>query len=347
MRYAEQQRVWLYGHKCQKPNHFAAKYHSKTKIICKHIRALESDDPDEVFPVNVSAVQLDDSQLVMLKLESDNYLHFQVDTGAQCNVIPLSLYKKATRDYKLEYLTPVDTTITAYGGTTLSVVGRALVRVWCGDFRCKLDCKLVDVNYIRPLLGRKACLGMKIISYQLDNDKIHRPNTTDAVMFTLEIQRYTSREQLIEQHPNVSGHGVGKLEGECHIHLNKDVTPIQHSPRRVPVALWDRLKETLDSLVAQHIIVQVTQLTPWINSMVVVPKKDGTFRICLDPKDLYCAIQREHYQLTNIEDIATRLHGAKVFTILDVHCGFWHVPLAEHSSLLTTFHTRPLADIIG
>ena len=83
----------------------------------------------------------------------------------------------------------------------------------------------------------------------------------------------------------------------------------------------------------------VTQPTPWINSIVVVPKKDGSLRICLDPKDLNRAIQREHYQLPTIEDIATRLHGAKVFTILDVRCGFWHIPLDEQSSQLTTFHT--------
>ena len=73
--------------------------------------------------------------------------------------------------------------------------------------------------------------------------------------------------------------------------------------------------------------------------MVVVPKKNGTLRICLDPKDLNCAIQREHYPLPTIEDIATRLHGAKVFSVLDVRNGFWHVKLDESSSLLTTFHT--------
>ena len=83
----------------------------------------------------------------------------------------------------------------------------------------------------------------------------------------------------------------------------------------------------------------VTQPTPWINSIEVVPKKDGTLQICLDPKDLNIAIQREHYQLPTIEDIVTRLHGAKVFTILEVRCGFWYVSLDEQSSLLTTFHT--------
>lgn len=61
--------------------------------------------------------------------------------------------------------------------------------------------------------------------------------------------------------------------------------------------------------------------------------------LCLDPKDLNHAIQREHYPLPTIEDIATRLHGTKVFTKLDVRNGFWHVALDEDSLFLTTFYT--------
>ena len=50
---------------------------------------------------------LDDSQLVTLKLESGYYLWFQPDTGAQCNVVPLYLYKKTTNDFDLRSVTPV------------------------------------------------------------------------------------------------------------------------------------------------------------------------------------------------------------------------------------------------
>ena len=82
----------------------------------------------------------------------------------------------------------------------------------------------------------------------------------------------------------------------------------------------------------------VTEPTPWISSMVAVPKSDGRLRICLDPKDLNQAIQREYYPLPTIEEIATRLYGAKVFTVLDVRNGFWHIPLDDESSLLTTFN---------
>ena len=53
----------------------------------------------------------DDSQLATLKLESGHYLWFQPDTGAQCNVVPLHLYKKATKDFDLRNVTPVNTAI--------------------------------------------------------------------------------------------------------------------------------------------------------------------------------------------------------------------------------------------
>lgn len=107
-----------------------------------------------------------------MKLESGNSLRFQLDTGAQCNVVPVHLYKKASKDQQLKHMKPTKTKLTAYGGAPLPVVGMVLMRVWRGDYKCKLDCKLVDSDKIRPLLGRKACLGMNLITYR-DNDAIN------------------------------------------------------------------------------------------------------------------------------------------------------------------------------
>lgn len=148
-----------------------------------------------------------------------------------------------------------------------------------------------------------------------------------------------TREALIEKYPDVFGDGVGKLAGEHHIRLDNTVDPVQHAPRRVPVALRAKVKEALEDLVKQEVIAPVTSPTAWISSMVTVPKKNGKLRICLDPKYLNRAVQREHYPLPTIEDVATRLHGAKVFTKLDARNGFWHVALDDESSYLTTFHT--------
>jgi len=70
-----------------------------------------------------------------------------------------------------------------------------------------------------------------------------------------------------------------------------------------------------------------------------VRKKNGKLRLCLDPQDLNRAVLREHYQLPTIEDVATRLHGAKVFTTLDVSKAFWSIKLSNQSSYMCTFNT--------
>lgn len=60
------------------------------------------EDSDEIYVNNIAAVTLDDTQLVTLRLTSRNFLRFQADTGAQCNVIFLLLYNKAANDLRFK-----------------------------------------------------------------------------------------------------------------------------------------------------------------------------------------------------------------------------------------------------
>ena len=61
--------------------------------------------------------------------------------------------------------------------------------------------------------------------------------------------------------------------------------------------------------------------------------------MCLDPRDLNKAIRREQYRIPTAEDIASRLSGKKLFSIVDEKDGFWQVNLDEESSDLCTFNT--------
>ena len=126
--------------------------------------------------IEVSAVRLDDSQLVTLRLESGNFVRFQPDTGAQCNVLPLHVYKKASKDYKLEKVNRSQASLVAYGGSKIKVMGRVSIRVWRNDKSCLLDCRLIDNEEIRPILGFKSCLAMNIIQYK-DNVLLNKPVT--------------------------------------------------------------------------------------------------------------------------------------------------------------------------
>ena len=178
-----------YGKECKKchkkQHHFASRCWSKIPGS-QRIRLVDNEEDDEALPMEVTAVQLDDSQLVTLKLESGNYIQFQADTGAQWNVIPFTIYKKATRDFSLAHISWSQTAITAYGGQSISMADTVRLKVWHGDYQYKLDCKLVDSERVRPLLGRKACVGMKIITY-LDNDSMNSPDTKYVTVFAPEV----------------------------------------------------------------------------------------------------------------------------------------------------------------
>ena len=197
-------------------------------------------------------------------MESGNYLHFQPDTGAQSNVVPLHLYKKATKDVDLCNVTPVNTAIISYGGTSIPILGKVRLRVWRGDFRCLLDCNLVDSKKVRSILDRKACLGMNIIQY-LDNDQLNRPQESDGEVYTNDVPASSpiSADQLIKSFPRVFADGVGALAGEYQMVLDESARSVQHLPRRVPVAIRERLRETLEDLVKREIITRVTTPTSW------------------------------------------------------------------------------------
>ena len=66
-------------------------------------------------------------------------------------------------------------------------------------------------------------------------------------------------------------------------------------------------------------------------------------RICLDPRDLNVTKKRKHFPMPTIEEIATRLNGAKLFSVFDASNGFWQVELDEESSMLTTL--TPLSGV--
>ena len=72
---------------------------------------------------------------------------------------------------------------------------------------------------------------------------------------------------------------------------------------------------------------------------MVVEKKDGSLRLCLDPKDLNRAIKREHYTIPTIQEIVTEFAGKTVFSTLDLKDGYWQIQLDEESSQLCTFST--------
>ena len=73
------------------------------------------------------------------------------------------------------------------------------------------------------------------------------------------------------------------------------------------------------------VLVKVDQPTDWVTSLVIVEKKNGSLRLCLDPRDLNKAVKREHYRIPTMADIASEFAGKTVFSTLDLKDGYWQV----------------------
>ena len=63
------------------------------------------------------------------------------------------------------------------------------------------------------------------------------------------------------------------------------------------------------------------------------------FCICIDPRDLNKALKRPHHPMRMVEDVASRMPNATVFSTLNARSGFWQIKLHHESSQLTTFNT--------
>ncbi|XP_045771856.1 uncharacterized protein K02A2.6-like isoform X2 [Maniola jurtina] len=133
--------------------------------------------------------------------------------------------------------------------------------------------------------------------------------------------------------------GLGCLPGECHITVNKDVRSKIDPPRKIPFSLHDRLKKELDHMESLDVITKVTEPTSWVSSLLLVEKKNGQLRVCLDPRNLNEAICRSHYPIPTIDIVRSKLHGASYFSTLDASSGFWVICLDTESSMLCTFNT--------
>ena len=82
--------------------------------------------------------------------------------------------------------------------------------------------------------------------------------------------------------------------------------------------------------------------SPWASPVVLVRKKDGALRFCIDLRRLNARTVKDAYSLPRIEDALDSLNGACLFTSLDLKSGYWQVELDPESIPLTAFTVGPL-----
>ena len=322
--------------KCGRYNHFAAmcktkppkpptgkKYRQKqfkSKYSPKvHVVDYETDNSSEnelfVGMVYESVNSISQDWAINSQVNNKT-IQMHIDSGAKCNVISEETLKEINIK---TFLRKSDVTLKSFSGHTIKPKGTVTLPCTIKDTKHNINFQVI--GKIAPtILGDETSEKIGLIKKLFTMNP--KPNETDIV---------ESYKDLFT--------GIGCLEGEYSIKIDRSVPPTVHPPRKVTLAIKDKLKAELDKMEQIGVIVKQDQPTEWVNSMVTPTKPNGKIRVCIDPRDLNQAIQREHYPMKTIEDITPKMQNAKLFSKLDATSGYWSTKLDEQSSRLCTFNS--------
>jgi hypothetical protein len=119
------------------------------------------------------------------------------------------------------------------------------------------------------------------------------------------------------------------------IELEEGAKPMITHPYRHPRRFKDEIEKAIkELLVMGHIKLSSN---PFASSVVLVLKKDGTMRMCIDYRALNKKTIKNQYPIPHIDELMDELHGAVFFSKIDLHSGYHQINIREQNIEKTTF----------
>lgn len=293
--------------KCKKKGHFTSVCSRKVKKV--EVVNESTDEEEVLFVDSISTTVKDDSKSWFEEIMLDKVVvKVKLDTGGQCNVIPLSIARKIGKTLRKSRTA----CIVSYSGDRIKVEGE--LTLWTTVRNKKFTMRFIVIDReVTPILGKADCEASGLI--------IRVKEVKSEVRSTKSLQ------------------GLGQLKNfEYDIDIIDNPKFEIFAARRIPYSMRELVKKRLDSMEKNNIIKRQTEATPVVSPMIAVKQK-GDIRICLDPTELNKNIIRRQFPMRTIEEIATRIKKSKFFTKLDCKKGFWQIKVSQRSQKYLTFAT--------
>ncbi|MGH0176852.1 UNVERIFIED_CONTAM: hypothetical protein FKN15_073716 [Acipenser sinensis] len=147
-------------------------------------------------------------------------------------------------------------------------------------------------------------------------------------------------QQLLHKYHTVFAEGEGDI-GCTNVITHEiplvDSVPVRQRHRRIPPSQYEAVKAHIKQLLESQVIRESS--SPYASPIVLVQKKDGSLRMCVDYRQLNARTRKDAYPLPRIEESLDALSGARWFSTLDLASGYNQVPVAEPDRHKTAFCT--------
>ncbi|GBN50919.1 Uncharacterized protein K02A2.6 [Araneus ventricosus] len=265
---------------------------------------------------------------ISVKIEN-RYQKFEVDTSACYTLIPDNQFKRLGIKRQLE---PTGIAFRSFTENVFLPLGKVRVKVeHKGDLSFE-DLYIVPDGF-DPLLERVWVRHLKINLNEIDQNT---DNDIQNEIFS--IQNITD----IEKHfPEVFEQKVGCVPNfTIKLKLRDGAKPSYTPKRNVPYALREKVDKELDSLEAAGIISK-SITSDWGSPLVIIPKGDGTVRLCVDYKaGVNDLLMNVNYPIKKIDEVLNSLRHSKYFCKLDLLKAYLHLQTDEESSIIQTISTH-------
>ena len=251
----------------------------------------------------------------------------ELDTAADFSIMSKSEYLEKFAD---EPLTPSQVTLKTYTGEVLNV---------SGEMHCDIVYK--GKQYCLPILvanydAKPTLLGKNWLRHiKIEWGEIFCSSKGDVLSADSQLN------DLLSKHSELFTESYEGMKGlEAHITMRNDARPTFVKARRVPYALKEQVERELDKL-EKNGVIKKTDRSCWASPVVVVPKADGTVRICGDYKStINQSVEDEQYVLPTTQDLYTALVGSKVFSKLDLSHAYAQLNVDKESQEYLTIATH-------
>ncbi|XP_046142832.1 uncharacterized protein LOC123988087 [Osmia bicornis bicornis] len=273
-----------------------------------------------------------------------------MDCGATCSLIKERVAKRA--NCKIVWCADI---VKLLSGSTINVVGYTTAVIQTEEVAAELDILVVsdDAVVYDLIIGKNiGPQGIKMTTDSNGETKLERCSMVragtqkgvTAQVFACDGGDHTDEtrgrvEELLERYKSLTPLDSYKRcvnTGEINIKLKEDKI-IHYHPYRLSITEREKVREVINELLLNNVIREST--SPFASPIILVKKKNGKDRMCVDFRALNRITIKDRYPLPLKSDQLDRLSKGKYFTILDMASGFYQIPVAQDSIEKTAFVT--------